>query len=649
GEWETLLGSVAELYVRGVEVDWAGVDRPYRRRRVELPTYPFQRQRYWLPEGRGAWPVVRADAEAHPLLGRRLRSPLKDVQYEAELSAERFGFIADHRVRGTAILPATGFMEMALAAAAEHFGATEVCGGIRITDIVLAEPLPFALGRRVPVQTVITPESDTSASFRILSGGGDGEDWRLHASGTISIVAEADRAAASTASLAEPGELERIRERCRDDVGSEQHYADLSARGLDFGPALHGVVSISRRDGEALARVRLPDGLASEAGAFHLHPALLDACLQAVGAAVRGDVAAGDAFLPLNVESYRLETRPAAEVWSHVTVRRGSSADTLVADVRVLDERGGAIAEVRGLMLRRLVGAPGDAAADALRGWLHEVRWRRSVWPAREELPSAADFAADPRMASYAEVFPLIEDLAADFLEEACIRLGWRFEAGDVLTADGLAAAWGVVPRYHRLLGRPLEILVERGAPEPARTQGPAWAARRPPRETGADARWQDLLEQHPAFEAQLRLVGECGRNLAGVLTGAVDPLALLFPEGSTALAERLYRESPQSLTINELVGRAARAALAHRQGGAPVRAIEIGAGTGSATAAVLPALADNVAEYVFTDISPAFFSRARERFAGRDGLRFAVFDIERDPAGQGFATGAYDLVVASN
>src|SRR5690606_40929714 len=66
-------------------------------------------------------------------------------------------------------------------------------------------------------------------------------------------------------------------------------------------------------------------------------------------------------------------------------------------------------------------------------------------------------------------------------------------------------------------------------------------------------------------------------------------------------------------------------------------------------TAAVLPALADNVAEYVFTDISPAFFSRARERFAGRDGLRFAVFDIERDPAGQGFATGAYDLVVASN
>src|SRR5690606_11077803 len=139
------------------------------------------------------------------------------------------------------------------------------------------------------------------------------------------------------------------------------------------------------------------------------------------------------------------------------------------------------------------------------------------------------------------------------------------------------------------------------------------------------------------------------GRERAGVLTGAVDPLALLFPEGSTELAERLYRESPQSLAINELVGRAARAALAHRRGDGPVRAIEIGAGTGSATSEVLPALADNVAEYVFTDISPAFVSRARERFAGRDGLRFAVLDIERDPAAQGFAAGAYDLVVASN
>src|SRR5690606_38312965 len=221
GEWETLLGSVAELYVRGVEVDWSGVDRPYRRRRVELPTYPFQRQRYWLPEGRGAWPVVRADAEAHPLLGRRLRSPLKDVQYEAELSAERFGFIADHRVRGTAILPATAFMEMALAAAAEHLGAAEVCGGIHITDIVLDEPLAFQAGERVPVQTIITPETDTSASFRILSSGGDGGEWRLHASGTIAVVADADPAADSARPPEDPAELERIRERCRDDVDSE--------------------------------------------------------------------------------------------------------------------------------------------------------------------------------------------------------------------------------------------------------------------------------------------------------------------------------------------------------------------------------------------------------------------------------------------
>src|SRR5690606_41575000 len=141
------------------------------------------------------------------------------------------------------------------------------------------------------------------------------------------------------------------------------------------------------------------------------------------------------------------------------------------------------------------------------------------------------------------------------------------------------------VPRCHRLVGRLLGILAERGALEPAGTEGQAWTVRRAPREAGADARWQDLLERHPAFEAQLRLVGECGRDLAGVLTGAVDPLALLFPEGSTALAERLYRESPQYLTIDELVGRAARAAVAHRQGGAPVRAAEVGAGTGSATA----------------------------------------------------------------
>src|SRR5690606_33985640 len=125
-DWRTLLEGVGALYVRGVGVDWAAFDRPYGRRKVALPTYPFQRERYWLPDQpgagarrNGAGTIGRGGAgePVHPLLGVRLRSPLRELQFETELLASSFDFIEDHRVRGVPILPAAAYVEMAVAAA----------------------------------------------------------------------------------------------------------------------------------------------------------------------------------------------------------------------------------------------------------------------------------------------------------------------------------------------------------------------------------------------------------------------------------------------------------------------------------------------------------------------------------------------------
>src|SRR5690606_2404578 len=159
GEWETLLGSVAELYVRGVEVDWSGVDRPYRRRRVELPTYPFQRQRYWIDTAhRERRPAARRAAHAsgvaaaHPLLGARLSTAGGERIFEARLSLADVPWLADHRVHGHAVLPGTAYLEMALAA-----GDAALDGGADVLeDVVLHAPLRFPdEGERI-VQVVIT-------------------------------------------------------------------------------------------------------------------------------------------------------------------------------------------------------------------------------------------------------------------------------------------------------------------------------------------------------------------------------------------------------------------------------------------------------------------------------------------------------------
>ncbi|MCA9958477.1 MAG: type I polyketide synthase, partial [Anaerolineales bacterium] len=98
-DWEQMLGSLGQLWVHGVAVDWAGFDRPYVRRKQQLPTYPFQRKRYWLPQRAATTQRPRQLPDAvHPLLGRRLRSALRQTQFEMELSTASFGFIRDHRV-----------------------------------------------------------------------------------------------------------------------------------------------------------------------------------------------------------------------------------------------------------------------------------------------------------------------------------------------------------------------------------------------------------------------------------------------------------------------------------------------------------------------------------------------------------------------
>ena len=125
-DWQQVLETLATLYIQGVEIDWANFDRGYSRRRVVLPVYPFERERYWAKMA-DATPRVLLPQSAdravaiHPLLGRRLCSALKEIQFENQISLKSHPLLKDHRFFGTAVFPATAYLEMARAAAAQVF------------------------------------------------------------------------------------------------------------------------------------------------------------------------------------------------------------------------------------------------------------------------------------------------------------------------------------------------------------------------------------------------------------------------------------------------------------------------------------------------------------------------------------------------
>jgi acyl transferase domain-containing protein len=647
-----VLSALAALYARGALVDWKAFDRDYARRTVVLPTSPFQRTRYWVDK-KAMHPAAGRPESPATLLGRRLSSPvLADTVFETTMSATQPDFVQDHVVLEAVVFPGTGHLALARAAGALALSAP--C--VELTGVAIQEALVFSADAERTVQVVVSPEEQGRASFRIFSRGALGEEWRLHASGEVMRSKDPSLAAPPDADLA------AARARCTEEVEAGSFYDAIGRRGLSLGPRFRGVARIFKSQGEAVGLVEAPPDLGPSEDADSWHPALLDACVQVLSAAFPGpeDVV----YMPVGIDAVSLAAPGAGALWSHVRVREGA-AETVRADVTVTNAVGQVVARLEGMAFRK-------ADADRLRSasaspddpaqWLYRVDWRprdrqSTPPPAAASWPEPASLASSvaPRYDALAQthgfaalegLLPRIDQSVAAFIAEALAGLGWDGSPGRASTVDELADALGV-PAGHRrrVLGRLLEILTEQGH---ARRTGSRFEAVSRP---AGDARAQvaALAAAHPAFAAELGFLERCGPHLGPVLRGEVDPLTLLFPEGSTRSAESLYLDSPAARTFKAVVGEVVEGAIAALPPEARVRVLEIGGGTGGTTSGVLPALPRGRTDYLFTDVSPLFVKRALDRFASYGSVRGQALDIEKDPTGQGLAGESFDIVVAAN
>ena len=253
------------------------------------------------------------------------------------------------------------------------------------------------------------------------------------------------------------------------------------------------------------------------------------------------------------------------------------------------------------------------------------------------------DLPAD--LQQYAELVPEMEELSLLYVLEAFAEMGWQAQAGDSISTPELAASLAVESQHHRLLGRLLEMLGEAGY---LKSAGDDWEVSRQLTADSSATRFTDLRQRFPNGELELSVLDRCGRNLAGVLRGQCDPLGLLFPTDGPDVGQ-IYGKAPASKLLNDLAGQAVAAELAQWPDDRMVRILEIGAGTGGTTTAVLPRLPQDRTDYVFTDISPAFLAQARKKFSDFPFARYLPLDLEEDPCEQGFEPGQFDLILAAN
>jgi acyl transferase domain-containing protein/SAM-dependent methyltransferase len=249
----------------------------------------------------------------------------------------------------------------------------------------------------------------------------------------------------------------------------------------------------------------------------------------------------------------------------------------------------------------------------------------------------------DLALHTYADRQRCLEDLAVAYINNTLCDLGAFAQAGETHSIDSLLKQFNIASTYRNLMMRWLKQLTAAGLLQ-QQADG-TFTAEQPLKHIDLDRLWTTARTTLADVPFLIDYVERCGNSLHGILTGKNSPLDTLFPNGSFVTTEALYQDWAQARYFNNIVRAVVEAARVNDE----LRVIEIGAGTGATTSAVLPALAHARASYTFTDVSDLFLDRARDKFKAYQFVRYGLLDIEQDPQAQGYARHDYAVVIAAN
>ncbi|QIS22139.1 SDR family NAD(P)-dependent oxidoreductase [Nocardia terpenica] len=359
GDAARFLTSVAEAWVQGVDVDWSRAFEKDNPRVVELPTYAFQRKRYWLEtpssvaDMRSAG-LIRPD---HPLLGAIVEQADSGARlFNGLISLTRQPWLRDHAVAGTVLFPGAAFVELAL-----YAGRQLGCG--RLAEFIQEVPLALSEQDDVRLQVVVgVPDESGHRSVEIYSRPDDGGEiatWSCHARGVLAHH-----------SSPPPGMLGDVWPPTgAEAVDLDRCYERLAVAGLEYGPAFQGLRHAWQLGDDLFIDVAVPADIAVDTDHYGVHPVLLDAALHA-GLLPGLTDGTGDVPIPFSWSDISIHSAGTAAL-------RGRLSRTAANEVSVLltDSTGAVVVEVGSLVARSVSTEQLEAARGEHRNSLYRLRW----------------------------------------------------------------------------------------------------------------------------------------------------------------------------------------------------------------------------------------------------------------------------------
>ena len=448
--------AVAKAYEAGLPVSFEGLFTEEKRRRISVPGYVFQRERYWLEKSK------RRQKAGHPLLGVRHESAEGKISYEVELSSSVLPWLKDHRVFGRLIAPGALYGAMAASAALAE------SGRVSLTDMQLHNPLVFAdedsEDESLTVQVLVSAAEPAGRPIKVFSKNNNGE-WTLHMEGKIS-----PRIPPGTA---EKVDLESLKS-SMSPMDAATYYRARAGTGVELGPSFQTLKGILVAPGEALAEISLPETL--QRSGTDMHPLVLDGCFQVLGAARGlGGVQGSTTYLPFCWDQLWLAGPLSEHLLCHVRMREntqdtppGIPPEIQSGDISLYDSDGVLIGKLSGHTVKRATMEALLSATTEVDELLYEVIWREQALPPGL-IP--ADFFPAPetvkkksklfcRQLSSAGVEPndradLLADLerwSRSYALANLDRLGWRRERGKTIKFEDLRRQLKVSEEHRRFV-----------------------------------------------------------------------------------------------------------------------------------------------------------------------------------------------------
>ena len=359
-ESHSLMTNLAQLHLASVPIQWAAVNQSDGQA-VQLPHYPWHYESHWLDRGDA---TSRLQPVRFRFLHQRISAARPTWQFDADLRV--FDYLQDHQIWDGVVFPAAGFVEIGLEIAGELF--PEALYAVEELELVKAL---FVLPDAVPVVQVAYDPGDRS--FQIYSRADEKQDWELHATGRLVLVA-----AEQPSGLAV--DLDELQAGLSLSTTHSQLYSELRLLGYQFGENFSQIDHVWSESGEALAKIIVPQRIAESTG-YRFHPAVLDACFQAtLGTSdTTSDSNIPDFFfLPESIRRVQLyqETMP-AELWAHAKLLRRDDHGIL-CDIFVYDSEGLRVADVLGF---RSAQVEHQRSSDDIASGLYQCRWESQLLP----------------------------------------------------------------------------------------------------------------------------------------------------------------------------------------------------------------------------------------------------------------------------